>query len=81
MTKNELLTRIAATLTTLAETNGSPESMIYLAFGADIHEWNDLKAILLKMDWIKVSAHYVTLTEAGKLKAAEIESAMKKTQN
>lgn len=78
MTRNELLVRIAATLTTLNETGGSPESMIYLAFGANLDEWVTLKTILLESKMISVRGNYVTLTELGKKTAEEIDSKIQK---
>lgn len=74
MTKQALLTRVAATLSTLVETNGCPESMIYLAFGGDIHEWEYLRDIMLQAGFITIKGHYVTLTEDGKIKALQINA-------
>lgn len=76
MDKNTILTRVAATITTLAETNGSPESMLYLAFGADIHEWQVLRDILLKAGYVKISGNYVTLTTLGKVTADRLNKAL-----
>jgi len=78
MTKEVLLTRIAATITTLAETNGSPESTIYLAFGSNIHEWEILRDVLVKAGLVKISGNYVTLTAEGKVKAVQLEALIKK---
>jgi hypothetical protein len=81
MTKQILLTRVAATLTTLAECDGgSPESMLYLAFGSDIEEWQVLRNILLQAKLVTIKANYVQLTADGRKKAEEINAALAKVK-
>lgn len=70
-----LAARIAAILTTLAEVDGSPESMLYLALGGDITLWNRLRGIMVAAGWIAVKGHYVTLTDAGRVVAGDIVTA------
>jgi predicted transcriptional regulator len=77
--KQQMMVAIAASLTTLAETSGASESMIYMgACNMDIHFWNQCKTIMLQAGWIKVSANFVTITEEGKKIAAELEKALDK---
>lgn len=77
--KRELLIRVAAILTTLAETNGSPESMLYVAVaGMNITDWQAIRNTMIASGWIKVSAHYVTLTDSGRKIATEINAALAK---
>ena len=64
--------KIAAILTTLFETGGSPESILYLGIGADINEWGLLRDVMHKGGLIEVKAHYVTLTSLGSSKAIEL---------
>lgn len=79
MTKNDLVAKIAAILTTLAELNtGAPESTLYLACNMNLDHWSMIRAIMEKAGWIKVAHHYVRLTDAGKSKAQELETAFRK---
>ena len=74
MTEREIVVRIAATLTTLLDVNGSPESTIYLAYGMNWGTWNLLRGIMERAGWIVVRNFYVTLTPSGKVKAAECQA-------
>lgn len=71
MVKNELLKYIAAIVTTLEETGGSPESILYIGTGMDFSKWNDLRIIMIGSDLIAISGNYVTLTERGRILAIE----------
>ena len=78
MTKDMILTRIVAIVATLAETNGSPESMLYLFCGMDMAAWEAIRDILIKANLVTISGHYVTLTDHGKATAEKINAAMPK---
>lgn len=81
MTTNVLIVRIASVLSALLETGGCSESMIYLGFGSDIHEWEVLKSVMLKAGFIQSKAHYVTLTDLGRSKAEEVDRLIAKFAN
>ena len=76
MDKNELLTRIAAILTTLDETKGSPESMLYIFMGMDMDKWSQVRNILIDADLVQIKSHYVTLTPKGKETAQKLNKAI-----
>jgi hypothetical protein len=75
---NTLLVDVAATLTTLAETGGGPESHVYLAMGCDLDRWYRAKTVLLRAGWATESANWIELTDAGKAKAALVAAALAK---
>ena len=76
MTKQEIMLYVAATVATLAETDGGPESSLYLALGGDIQKWNGIKGILTSSGLIEVDRSYwVKLTDAGRDLAAKIAAA------
>lgn len=77
MTKSQLLTYFAATITTLAEVDGTPESTLYLMLGMDMDKWQTLRGLLLASGMVKISGNYVTITESGRIKAAEINNVIK----
>ena len=68
---------IAVIVTTLAEVDGSPESMLYLAIGADLEYWNTIKYALVSTDLIHEEYNFVTITDKGRALADKINSAMK----
>lgn len=72
----EMLTVVAALLTTLAECDGCPESTLYMAVGCNITICQQVIAVLLHSDLINVKGHWVTLTDKGKATAAKINAAM-----
>jgi hypothetical protein len=78
MNKTELLTKVAAIVTTLQDTGGSPESMLYLFCDTDLAKWEMLRDILVKADLVKISGHYVTLTENGKITATKLNTIINK---
>ena len=78
MTKNELLAKVIAVLTTLEELGtGTPESMVYLALGMNLATYGQVRDILLRMKWVTIKANYIELTQAGKDKAVEINNQLK----
>ena len=74
MTKNELIIKVAAALTTLNETDGAPESMLYIGLCDSIQEWEILRQLLIKCDLVTIQNHYVTLTKHGKETVATFNS-------
>jgi predicted transcriptional regulator len=78
MTQNETIMKIAAILTALEDTGGSPESMLYIFCDMDIHYWTSLKALMLSGKLINISANFVTLTDKGKRTAQDINALIAK---
>jgi hypothetical protein len=74
MSLNEWTAVFASILSTLAETNGGPESSLYLALGADLNKWEVAKRILVGAGWMSVQNHWCTLTDTGRAKAKEINA-------
>jgi hypothetical protein len=75
--KNEANKYLCAILTTLAEVEFAPESMIYLAIGADMHKWEILKAILCSSGLATSDNHAMSITAKGKELATKINDCMK----
>ena len=61
-----MIAKIAAIIATLDETNGSPESMLYIFFDMNMDVWTKVKTILIDADMITIKGNYVTLTAKGK---------------
>ena len=78
MTKNLLLTRIAAIVTTLDETNGSPESMLYIFCEMNMNDYEMIRDILVKAGYVTIKGNYVTLTLEGKETAIKLNAAISK---
>ena len=78
MTKDVLLARIAAIVTTLEETNGSPESMLYIFCEMNIQDYELIRDVLVKAGYVTIKGNYVTLTEAGKETAAKLNAVINK---
>ena len=77
--KNQITVAITASLTTLAEVGGAPESMLYIAAcGMDIHFWNMIRDIMVRCDWIQVKGNYVTLTSSGRVIADRLNATIAK---
>lgn len=77
MTRERIMTCVAAILTTLLETDGGPESSVYLALGADLQNWMDLRGLMIQSDLIRVDGnHWVTLTEKGRQTAEECNAVL-----
>lgn len=78
MTKNELMARVAAAVTTLATTDGCPETTLYIALcEMDMHEWEALRHVLVNAGYVTIRNHYVTLTPSGAVIAAKINLALR----
>lgn len=69
---------IAAIITTLAEVEGSPESMLYLFFDMDLEKWNGYKYALTSTGIIEVEYNFVTLTDKGHDLAAKLNAVLNK---
>ncbi len=66
MDKNVLLTRIAAIVTTLEETDGTPESMLYIFCDMNMGDYEVIRNVLVKAGYVTIKGNYVTLTETGR---------------
>lgn len=77
MTKQEQI-EIAAIITTLAEVEGSPETMLYLGIGSDLDKWNGYKYALTASGLIEVNYNFVTITDKGRDLAAKINATIAK---
>lgn len=79
MNKNDLLTYLAAVLTTALETEPAPfpESMAYLALGSDMGKWEIVRAALTENGLITITrGHAIELTDAGRALARECNAAL-----
>lgn len=76
LTKNQINARLAAILTTLAETGGGPESSIYLALGMDMGLWSMLKGFLLQNGLMTCEGHWCELTGKGASLAEQCNAAL-----
>lgn len=65
MNKGQIYARIAAIVTTLAETGGGPESSIYLALGMDMGLWMMLRQVLVENGLVTINDHWCELTGKG----------------
>lgn len=74
MSKNEAFIKIAAILSALLETNGSPESMLYIFCDMDMDNWQMLRHILIETNLVDIKGNYVTLTEDGRIKAEKLNA-------
>jgi hypothetical protein len=72
MNKNEILSRVAAIITTLDETNGSPESMLYIFFDMNMDLWTKVRCILVETDLVQIKGNFVTLTANGRATAQRL---------
>ena len=77
MTREECNALLCAVLSTLAETNGSPESVLYCGLGCDMAKWETLRGIMLAGQLVSITGNYVTLTERGREIAAKIDALVK----
>jgi hypothetical protein len=74
MSRQELNARIAAMIATLAETDGAPESSLYIFLDMDMALWTNVRLLLVSSQLITISSHYVKLTEKGTKLANEINA-------
>lgn len=73
-----IVATVAAIITALDDTGGSPESMLYVFLGTNMDLWTKVRDVLIDGDLITVSGHYVTLTQKGKETAGKLNAAMRK---
>jgi predicted transcriptional regulator len=66
------LQKVAAIIATLGETNGSPESMLYIFCDMDMDKWTAMRYALVQSDLIIIKGNYVTLTAKGKALADKL---------
>ena len=78
MTREKLMTYVAAVLTTALETEPSPfpESMAYLAMGADLSAWGTVKGVLLGGGMVTVDGNAIQLTDKGRDLAQKCNAAL-----
>ena len=79
MTRNEANKYLVAILTTAAETEPAsfPESMAYLAMGADLGKWEFIRGLLAHCGLMTFEGHDCKLTDEGRRIAAKIQDSMK----
>jgi helix-turn-helix protein len=78
MDKKQVLTLVATIITTLAETNGAPESTLYMFVGMDMDKWQVIRNILIDCKFVTISGHYVKLTEQGRATADKLNASLSK---
>lgn len=81
MTKDLIMTRVAAIVSTLNETNGSPESMLYIFCEMNMDDYQTIKQILVSAGFVSVKSNYITLTAKGKEIAIKLDSVLKGKSN
>ena len=74
MTQQEVTVRLAAIISTLAETGGAPESAGYIACGMDMGAWEVVRGVLTGAKLVTISAHYMRPTQAGRDLAAKLDA-------
>ena len=79
MNRNELLTYISAILTTILEvspTDPIPASSIYLAMGMNLQNYELVRDVMVKCNWVVATSSTIALTSEGRAKATELENAL-----
>jgi hypothetical protein len=74
MSKNEINKYLCAILTTLNEVEFAPESMIYLAIGADMGKWETLKYMLVSARLATSEDSAMRITPRGRELAEKINA-------
>ena len=73
MTKKQLIVKLALIVSTLGETTepgqSIPASLIYLALGSSLSEYQSIASVGERVGWLKTTPETVTLTAAGRVKA------------
>lgn len=73
-----LVVKLAMIVSTLGETTepgqAIPASMIYLALGSDLEEYNVIARMGEKVGWLTTTPETVKLTDAGRVKAREFQA-------
>lgn len=76
MNKQDMMVKIAAIVSALDETGGSPESMLYIFCNMNIHEYNTIRDILVQGGLVTVKGNFVTLTAKGQDTAKELNKVL-----
>ena len=81
MTTNEILTHVAAVLTTALETEPAPfpETMAYLAMGTNMEAWQTVRHILTVGAMATFDGHAIRLTAKGRDLAEQCNAARLRT--
>lgn len=80
---NKIYERVAVTLVTLLDDDGKPlsdvpESVLYLLVcDANLGEWNEIKAVMLRGGLIEIKFNAVSLTPKGAELAAKLDAEFK----
>lgn len=74
MDKKELLLRVAAILTTLNESDWSPETMLYLGTGSNLDEWMQVKFLLVSSGMVTAQHDTLAITDKGRELANRINA-------
>ncbi len=78
MTRDDVMARVAAIVTTLDETNGSPESMLYIFCEMNMSDYEMIRDILVRAKFVTIKGNFVTLTELGKETARKLNAVINK---
>jgi predicted transcriptional regulator len=73
-----MLAKFAAMISTLNETNGAPESSLYIFFDMNMDVWQRVRSMLISEELVTIKGHFVTLTAKGREMAAKIDAAVSK---
>ncbi len=76
MTRAELLTTIAAVLSTALQCQPCPESMVYVALGCDLGKWETVKAALAYADLATFEGYSISLTSKGEILARRCDAVL-----
>ena len=78
MSKSELYVALAAVLTTALETEPQPfpETMAYLALGADMGKWEAVRSVLTQGGFATMDGNAIALTPKGCELAEKLNAAM-----
>lgn len=78
MNYNELVVKLAAVVSTLAETTNPgenvPASTIYLALGMELHTYESIVGVGTRAGLLNSSAYSVGVTEKGRELASRLEA-------
>ena len=75
MTRDEVNRKLCAIISTLAEFDFSPESVLYLGIGASLDDWDMLRAFMVNAGLMTCKHNECRLTDAGRTMAANINAA------
>ncbi len=77
MSKQEIITYVAAILATALDTEPTPfpESTAYMAMGMDMSKWETIRSILLGGDMVSIRGNAIALTQHGRELAEKCNAA------